>query len=209
LNQIVKILKPSRILVYIFFIVPFFFVNCNNSSSGQSLIESGYSDGSYCAEVQYYYSETGTRTNYTLLVEINNNELVKIHWPNGGWLDNSHFSPPNITNGYAQFTSDRGVDYTVKILGKEGNCVLSSTAQDEDQLIEENQNQKEQVRRQKEEDEERAQEKDNSAKEEEENRVKQEEEDKKRQLEQQEEEDHNKQDEESEQRKKDEENSNQ
>ena len=43
-------------------------------------------DGDYCAEIDYYYSKTGTESTYTLKVEIEDNELVKIYWPNGdGW----------------------------------------------------------------------------------------------------------------------------
>ncbi|AEW87266.1 hypothetical protein FCOL_12335 [Flavobacterium columnare ATCC 49512] len=97
--------------------------------------ENGYSDGTYCAEIDYYYSETGTSSTYTLLVEIENNELTVIHWPNGGWLDDSHFTPPDISSGEASFSSDRGVDYTVKIIGNEGDCSTSSYVTDEDDLI--------------------------------------------------------------------------
>ena len=97
-----------------------------NSSYSSSYDESedGYSDGTYCAEIEYYYSKTGTRSTYTLEVEIEDNELTVIHWPNGGWLDDSHFYPPDISDGYAEFESDRGVEYTVEITGEEGDCYL-------------------------------------------------------------------------------------
>ena len=65
------------------------------------------------------------------------NELVKIYWPNGGWLDNSHFSPPDISDGEATFESDKGVEYTVKIIG-EGGCNYSRSAPDEDDFVKEN-----------------------------------------------------------------------
>lgn len=97
--------------------------------------ENGYSDGTYCAEIDYYYSETGTSSTYTLLVEIENNELTVIHWPNEGWLDDSHFTPPDISSGEASFSSDKGVDYTIKIIGNEGDCSTSSYVTDEDDLI--------------------------------------------------------------------------
>ncbi|WP_229684252.1 hypothetical protein [Flavobacterium limi] len=103
--------------------------------------EDGYEDGTYCAEIEYYYSETGTNSTYTLEVEIENNELTVIHWPNGGWLDSSHFIPPDISDGEASFTSDEGVDYTVKIIGNEGDCVTDSYAKDEDDLIREKEDQ--------------------------------------------------------------------
>lgn len=117
----------------------------NTSSSQQIYYESdepgneedGYADGNYCATVEYYNYTTGTRSAYILEVEIENNELTVIHWPNGGWLDNTHFSPPDISYGSATFTSDRGVDYTVEIIGEEGDCELSGIAEDEDNLMQE------------------------------------------------------------------------
>lgn len=61
-------------------------------SSVDSADEESYQDGTYCAEVQYYYPETGTRSSYTLTIDIEDGDLTRIHWPNGGWLDTSHFS---------------------------------------------------------------------------------------------------------------------
>lgn len=116
--------------------------------------ENGYSDGTYCAEIDYYYSETGTSSTYTLLVEIENNELTVIHWPNGGWLDNSHFTPPDISSGEATFSSDRGVDYTVKIIGNEGDCSTSSYVTDEDVLIQQKEDDEEEYRKEREEEDE-------------------------------------------------------
>jgi len=123
------------------------FIECKKSNNYNpqeytlgNLEEDGYPDGTYCAEIDYYYSETGTSSTYTLLVEIENNELTEIHWPNGGWLDDSHFTPPDISSGEASFTSDRGVDYTIKIIGNKGNCNTSSYAEDEDDLIQQKEN---------------------------------------------------------------------
>ncbi len=95
----------------------------------------GYRDGTYCAEVDYYYSETGTSSTYTLNVDVEDNELVVIHWPNGGWLDDSHFVPVDISGGEATFTSDRGVDYTVRIMGEEGDCIVDYGALNEDDFV--------------------------------------------------------------------------
>ena len=103
--------------------------NTNYSSYSE---EFGYQDGTYCAEVEYYYYKTGTRSTYTLEVEIESNELIKIYWPNGGWLDDSHFYPPDISDGYATFTSDRGMEYSIQIVGKEGECYTDSYVEDID-----------------------------------------------------------------------------
>lgn len=155
-------MKFKRLLkLFSIILLTILFVECkktNNYNSQDYTLgdfeEEGYPDGTYCAEIDYYYSETGTSSTYTLLVEIENNELVEIQWPNGGWLDNSHFTPPDISTGEASFTSDRGVDYTVKIIGNEGNCSTSIYAKDEDDLIQQKENNEyEENRRQDEEDE--------------------------------------------------------
>lgn len=97
--------------------------------------ENGYDDGTYCATVEYYYSETGTKSSYTLKVEIEDNKLTIIYWPNGGRLDETHFTPPDISSGYAEFTSDRDVDYEVTILDDE-DCSPDYVVKDENELIE-------------------------------------------------------------------------
>lgn len=115
-----------------------FFLNigCNNNSSNQSHSHfdenysevegnesenDGYEDGTYCAEVEYYNPTTGTRNTYDLDVEVEDGELTIIHWPNGGWLDNTHFYPEDISSGECEFTSDRGYRYTVT-LREPGGC---------------------------------------------------------------------------------------
>lgn len=105
-----------------------FITSCKENSGNTEYIEEniqsfyneeqGYSDGEYCAEIEYYNPRTGTRSTYTLNVEVENNELTVIHWPNGGWLDNSHFSSEELdSNGYCSFTSDSGYEYEVQIKG--------------------------------------------------------------------------------------------
>ncbi|MEN2401038.1 hypothetical protein GKZ90_0014725 [Flavobacterium sp. MC2016-06] len=128
--------------IYSILCLTILFFECKKSNSNyqqehalSNYEEDGYPDGTYCAEIDYYYSETGTSSTYTLLVEIENNELTEIHWPNGGWLDNSHFTPPDISSGEASFTSDRGVDYTIKIIGNDGDCSTTTYVTNEDDLI--------------------------------------------------------------------------
>jgi hypothetical protein len=79
-----------------------------------------YPDGTYCAEVDYYNPNTGTRSTYTLNVEVESNELTVIQWPNGGWLDSSHFSPEELdSDGTCSITSDVGNQYDIQITGSE------------------------------------------------------------------------------------------
>ena len=84
-----------------------------NKNDGQA---SEIEDGDHQADVQYYNPNTGTRSTYTLTVEVENGEIVKIYWPNGGWLDESHFTATELDeDGSASFTSDKGYEYTVTI----------------------------------------------------------------------------------------------
>lgn len=95
-------------------------ISCTGGSSSSSHNKTNdnymYVDGDYYAEVKYYNPKTGKRSTYTLKVEVKNDKLVKIYWSNGGWLDDSHFTPPDISSGIAFFTSDRDYRYVVTIL---------------------------------------------------------------------------------------------
>ena len=82
-----------------------------------------FPDDTYCAEVEYYNPKTGTRSSYTLTVEVESNEVVEINFPNGGWLDNDHFSGADLEDdGTTNFTSDRGYEYDITIIGSDNNC---------------------------------------------------------------------------------------
>ncbi len=81
----------------------------------ETAVEPPCPDGRYVAEVEYYNPRTGTRSTYTLWVEVEDGRLVTIYWPNGGWLDDDHFTPPEIVDGVAHFESDREVEYSVVI----------------------------------------------------------------------------------------------
>jgi len=97
---------------------------CNNKSSDDIdeyySEDNGYEDGTYCADVTFYNPNTGTRNTYTLEVEVESNELVKIYWNNGGWLDEDHFYAQELDdNGTCSFTSDKGYKYNIEITGKD------------------------------------------------------------------------------------------
>lgn len=59
-------------------------------------------------------------------VEVEDGDLTVIHWNNGGWLDDSHFSPQDISSGEVTFISDRGYRYTVTLGDYGGNCYSDS-----------------------------------------------------------------------------------
>lgn len=97
----------------------FLFTQCDNKNATKTHKSSGsFSDGTYNAEVDYYNPKTGTSSIYNLEVEIKNNLLIMIYWHNGGWLDDSHFTPTDISSGETSFISDKGYYYTVTILSE-------------------------------------------------------------------------------------------
>jgi hypothetical protein len=97
--------------------------NDSFSKSETSNNEDGYSDDTYCAEVRYHNQNTGTQSLYTLTVKVESNEIVKIDWPNGGKLDSDNFSNAALDeDGYSSFTSDKGYEYEVQIIGQSEGC---------------------------------------------------------------------------------------
>ncbi|MFC7526968.1 hypothetical protein ACFQRK_23630 [Parapedobacter sp. GCM10030251] len=103
-----------------------------------------YEDGVYCATVDYYNPNTGNSNSYVLNVEIESDELITIYWPNGGWLDESHFSSENISIGSCTFTSDKGYEYTVTIIGEQcqytDTNILPESEEDESHLLDDLEN---------------------------------------------------------------------
>jgi hypothetical protein len=94
--------------------------------------EDGFEDGTYCAEVEYYNPNTGTNSTYTLEVEVEYNEVTKIYFGNGGWMDDDHFSPEELdSDGSCSFTSDMGYEYTITIIGRDCGSTDASTFEDD------------------------------------------------------------------------------
>ena len=101
-------------ILYVTFLL--LILGCKKSPSTEN-----YPDGKYCAEIEYNNPKTGEQTTYTLPVEVEKGRLIKIEFSNGGWLDDSHFSPPDITDGIASFKDDRRRAYEVTLINDE-NC---------------------------------------------------------------------------------------
>jgi len=96
-----------------------------NSSKEKNVTndEDSYLDDTYCAELEYHNPNTGTKSSYILTVKVESNEIVEIHWPNGGKLDENHFSGANLDEeGHASFTNDKGYEYDVQIVGLSAGC---------------------------------------------------------------------------------------
>lgn len=84
--------------------------------SDEELVE-GYGDGTYSASVDYYNPETGYSATYSLDVEIVDNEVTTIYFPNDGYLDDDHIWPSELNaSGYVIIDGEDGKTYAVQIL---------------------------------------------------------------------------------------------
>lgn len=73
------------------------------------LLISNEFDGKYCTIVTI--ENVDDPGDYNLTVEISDNKLIRIYFPNGGWLDETHFVPKEViveNDGYCSFEDDRG-----------------------------------------------------------------------------------------------------
>ena len=76
----------------------------------------------HCALVQYQNPSSGRESEYHLVVEVQENHLIKLEFIDGH-LDADHFTPPSIdANGKCSFVNDKGYNYEVQLLGPEGDC---------------------------------------------------------------------------------------
>ena len=66
---------------------------------------------------EYYNPNTGTNSYYTLDVEVADNSVTVIHFPNGGWLDDTHIISGGELNEDWTTTleTDKGYIYTITI----------------------------------------------------------------------------------------------
>lgn len=111
-------MRYRRYIIYL--ILLFSLSSCTGRSSSSSYDSTKnkytYVDGDYYAGVKYYNPKTGTHSTYTLKVNIKEDKLVTLYFTNGGWLDDSHFTPPDISSGTAKFKTDRNYRYEVTML---------------------------------------------------------------------------------------------
>ncbi|MBK7095354.1 MAG: hypothetical protein IPH57_10030 [Saprospiraceae bacterium] len=71
-------------------------------------------NGAYCADVRYINPKTGTDSEYRSIIEVDNNILTRVVFPNG-WHDQDEFGIQNIKRtGQVNYTM-RGAQYTLKL----------------------------------------------------------------------------------------------
>ncbi len=93
----------------------FFLTACgtDNKRNNESY---GFEDGIYSATVDYYNPETGYSATYTLDVEVEDNQVTVIYFPNGGYLDDDHIWPADLDDsGFASVEGKDGKTYDVQI----------------------------------------------------------------------------------------------
>lgn len=95
----------------------------DNTSEAQESIDNRIVDGKYCAEVEYRNRHSGADSNYSLLVDVKDEKVNCIYWPQGGHLDSDHFNPTAIPdNGISLIKTFEGKEYSVKLIGPESTC---------------------------------------------------------------------------------------
>lgn len=99
------------------------YIDDQNSSSDYTSDEDGenlngcqFDDGTYSSTVDYYNPETGYSATYTLDVEVVNCQVIRINFPNDGYLDEDHISYTDIDeDGNASVDGEDGKTYKVHI----------------------------------------------------------------------------------------------
>ena len=73
-------------------------------------------DGTYSTTVDYYNPDTGYSNTYTLNVEVEDNQVVQIVFPNDGYLDDTHIEPQNLDeNGHCSIEDDEGRTFDIQL----------------------------------------------------------------------------------------------
>ena len=86
-------------------------------TDGDSEVVDGFENGTYTASVDYYNPNTEYSATYTLEVEVADNEVTVIYFPNDGFLDDDHISPSELdASGYVSIDGEDGKTYEVQIL---------------------------------------------------------------------------------------------
>ncbi len=90
-------------------------LNDNEHVASVSIEKTNNYDGDYCADITYYNPNTGTHSEYRLIVEVQDNNLIKINFPQG-WMDEDEFGNEELDeDGFVEFDSNAGYHYTVQI----------------------------------------------------------------------------------------------
>lgn len=99
------------------------FVLCLCLLSSVYACKKGAPDGQYCAEVSFKHQGKDKLTKYKLLVDVKNQQLVSIRFPEGHY-DTTGIPPTNITDkGTCTVVSTQGLIYQVEMKGPAEKCL--------------------------------------------------------------------------------------
>jgi len=79
-------------------------------------------DGIYCAAVERYNPRTQKESSYTLTVDIKNKLLMRLYFPNGGYMDYNDFEPVKVKNNKTSFSDFKGIQFKVELIKKGTDC---------------------------------------------------------------------------------------
>jgi hypothetical protein len=87
----------------------------NNDASSRNN-NCNFKNDTYSATVDYNNPETNFSNTYTLEVEVEDCQIIKIYFPKGGWLDEDHISAADIDDGgNATVEGEDGKTYEIHI----------------------------------------------------------------------------------------------
>lgn len=76
----------------------------------------GFENGEYDATVEYYNPKTYYTATYDLTVDVKDCKVTVIHFPKGGWLDNTHIKPAALDeDGEASAIDDKRRKWDIHI----------------------------------------------------------------------------------------------
>lgn len=94
----------------IYFLI--FFLSCQASTF----------DGTYCSNIKRYNPKTGSESSYTLLIDIDNNYLEAIHWPNVEYSDYDPLASVKFNSKNISYKDILGIKYNINIIGDGDYC---------------------------------------------------------------------------------------
>jgi hypothetical protein len=84
--------------------------------SEENSLDCKFEDNTYSATVDYNNPNTGYSSTYTLDVEVQDCQVIRINFPNDGYLDEDHISYADIDeDGNASVSGEDGKTYEIHI----------------------------------------------------------------------------------------------
>jgi hypothetical protein len=75
----------------------------------------GFKDGTHPAAVTYYNPKTKHTAQYDLKVHVKHCTIIRIDFPNGGWLDEKHIPQTQINEKEAVLKDDKGRQWKIHL----------------------------------------------------------------------------------------------